>query len=132
MNEYMYKAFIKELGLMCKVGALYHGRDYNLENVSCHIPNGFVTNYSLEDVVLLNYMNLRDKNGKWYCQDDLVLYDGKVHRLIKSEYQFELEDFFLSYQDNPNDFFSEYAYLNGEVIGNFWENPELLKVKASE
>lgn len=126
MNEYMYKAFIKELGLMCEVGALYYGKYYNLEGISCHIPNGYVVTHSPEDIALLNYMNLKDKNGKCYCQDDLVMYDGKVHRLIKSEHKFELEDFYRSYQDNPSDFFSEYSYLNGEIVGNVWENPELL------
>lgn len=80
----------------------------------------------LNDIILMQYTGLKDKNGKLYCQNDLVRYKGKIYRLIKGTYTFELVGFYESYQDNPNDFFSEQAYLLGEIVGDFYTNPELL------
>lgn len=69
---------------------------------------------------------LFDKNGLNYCQDDIVKHNNKNHRLIRGSYAFELLDFYDSGQDDPTDFFSEYAHSSAEIIGNIHENPELL------
>lgn len=71
---------------------------------------------------VMQYTDLRDKNKKRYCQDDLVLFEGEVYRLIKGSYMFELQGFVDNRQDIPEDFFSERAYEQGEIIGNIYEN----------
>lgn len=71
-----------------------------------------------EFVLLQCTDNLRDKNGVVYCDGDEVLYGENLYNLCFNEYRFELQDFWLSYQDDPSDFFSEKAYINGEIIGN--------------
>lgn len=81
---------------------------------------------NFEEVILMQYTGLKDKNGKQYCQDDLVRYEGKIYRLIKGTYAFELVGFYEASQDNPCDYFSEQAYYFGEIIGNIHANPELL------
>jgi len=81
----------------------------------------------VNDVKLMQYTGLKDKNGVEYCQDDIVKYKDKNYRLIKGSYMFELVGFYETSQDIPSDFFSEKAYLNAEVIGNIYENPNLLK-----
>lgn len=80
----------------------------------------------LDEVILMQYTGLKDKNGKQYCQEDLVRYEGKIYRLIKGTYAFELVGFYEASQDNPCDYFSEQAYYFGEIIGNIHANPELL------
>ncbi|MBC1459361.1 YopX family protein [Listeria newyorkensis] len=82
------------------------------------------------DIELMQYTGLPDKNKQKYCQDDIVRYKGKNYRLIKGTYKFELLGFKESLQDDPYDFFSEGAYLQGEIVGNIHENPELLKEGA--
>lgn len=78
------------------------------------------------DLLPLQYVDLYDKNGNQYCQDDIVRYENKNYRLIKGLYMFELLGFSKSSQDNPSDFFSEEAYKKAEIVGNFHINPELL------
>lgn len=80
-----------------------------------------------EDAIIMQYTGLKDKNGVLYCQDDVVRYKGKNYRLLKGAYAFELLGFYESSQDVPHDFFGENAYIQGEVIGNIYQNPELLK-----
>lgn len=76
---------------------------------------------SFDNVKLMQYMDLKDKNGRIYCQDDLVLYKGKIYRLIKGTYMFELSGFFETSQDIQGDFFSEGAYQDGEIVSNIYE-----------
>jgi len=78
------------------------------------------------DYKLMQFIGIKDKNGVEYCQEDIVKYKDKNYRLIKGSYMFELVGFYESSQDNPFDFFSEGAYLNAEIIGNIYENPNLL------
>lgn len=78
------------------------------------------------DLILMQYTGLYDLNGKQYCQDDLVKWNGNIYRLIHGTYAFELYGFYYQMQDDPWDYFSEGAYLEGEIIGNIYANPELL------
>ena len=82
-------------------------------------------NYTGIDIIM-QYIELIDKNGNQYCQDDIVLYKDQNYRLIKGKYMFELFSFYDPSQDIPCDFFSEGAYKKGEIIGNIYENPELI------
>lgn len=81
---------------------------------------------SFEDVILMQYTGLYDLNGKQYCQDDLVKWNSNIYRLIHGTYAFELYGFYYQMQDDPWDYFSEGAYLEGEIIGNIYADPELL------
>lgn len=98
--------------------------DWSLEIVE--FLNGAIER-SIDDVILMQRTDLYDVNGNQYCQDDLVKWNGIVYRLTLGTYAFELSGFYYQMQDNPYDFFSEGAYLEGEVIGNLYENPELLE-----
>lgn len=81
---------------------------------------------SCEDVILMQYTGLYDVNGNRYCQDDLVKWNSSIYRLIRGTYAFKLYGFYYQMQDDPWDYFSEGAYLEGEIIGNIYANPELL------
>lgn len=121
MNKPKFRAWDKERGMM-KCHGLFQG---------CTIAQLYNDDYQnymrfLDEIILMQYTGLKDKNGNQYCQDDLVRYQGKIYRLIKGSYAFELVGFNESYQDNPSDFFSEGAYLTAEIVGNLYENPELL------
>lgn len=81
-----------------------------------------------KDYAILEYIQLKDIKGKYYCQDDLVKINDSIHRLIKGTYKFELVGFYNSSQDDPTCFFSEMAFSLGEIVGNIYENPELIKI----
>lgn len=82
-----------------------------------------------DNLQFLQSTMLKDKNKKTYSHNDLVKWNGKIYRLILGTYQFVLMGFNESYQDDPSDFFSEGAYLDAEIVGNIYENPELLEVE---
>lgn len=77
---------------------------------------------------IMQYTGLKDKNEKEIYEGD-ILEDVKGNRYpIKyAEYQFYGEGFYEPYQDIPDDIFSEYAYSGMKIIGNIYENPELIK-----
>ena len=79
------------------------------------------------DLLLMQYIDEKDKHGEFYCQDDIVKYKNKNYRVMKGTYTFFLAKFYEACQDDPHDFFSENAYKQGEIIGNIYQNPELLK-----
>ncbi|WP_430534439.1 YopX family protein [Listeria rocourtiae] len=81
-----------------------------------------------KDWHLMQYTGLKDKNKQKYCQDDIVRYKGKHYRLIKGTYKFELLGFKEPLQDDPYDFFSEGAFMQGEIVGNIHENKDFLEV----
>lgn len=96
----------------------------NILDVSGEYPDDHV--FPRIDSVLMEYTGLYDVNGKQYCQDDLVKWNGNIYRLIHGTYAFELYGFYYQMQDDPWDYFSEGAYLEGEIIGNIYADPELL------
>lgn len=124
MNKPKFRAWDKITQRMYQVSSI-HIEDEYMDLFDKSIYEGEFTRKN-GDVILMQYTGLKDKNGKLYCQNDLVRYKGKIYRLIKGTYTFELVGFYESYQDNPNDFFSEQAYLLGEIVGDFYTNPELL------
>lgn len=73
------------------------------------------------------YTGLKDKNGN-------EIYEGDLFKENKSTGEIKFEDgsFFIEWKV-IKDFWSEslkYHAINGEVIGNIYENPELLEVKS--
>ena len=75
------------------------------------------------------YTGIKDKYGVEVYESDIVSWEclgGTVKGAVKCDsYIFFVAGFYLSYQDNPEDAFSENCQL--EVIGNIHQNPELLK-----
>ena len=88
------------------------------------LPNPFKE----EDFVLRQYTGLKDKNGKEIWEGDIVEYEtlsskGGLFGKTRNEVKF-IRGYFelVPYEDKRWG-----GYQNLEVIGNIYENPELLK-----
>lgn len=80
-----------------------------------------------EDCVLMQYTGLKDKNGKEIYEGDIlksVAYaiNKEVTGIVK--YNNDLAHFYLEVDSNKRIVFL--GLINTEVIGNIYENPELL------
>ncbi len=80
---------------------------------------GLCSNYEI-----IQYTGLKDKNDIEIYEGDIVKINNKFYEVIWDKYKWNLKNFYCSWQDNPNDGFSE---INVEIIGNIFNNPELLK-----
>lgn len=134
MRETKFRAFIKDIGVMCPVGALYFGRNYDLEGVSCHIPNGYVSTKNVADVYLMQCTGLEDKNG-------VEIYEGDIVAITNHPFQ-KTDDSYVGIEINGK---YEVRWCEDDlvwcagclllartkyyvrVIGNIYQNPELLE-----
>lgn len=74
------------------------------------------------------FTGLHDKNGKEIFEGDIVRHEGKNYEITFTCGGFAADGFYDTGQDYPSEFFSEFAQTRSEVIGNIYENPELLEV----
>ena len=89
--------------------------------------------YSLDDIELMQYTGIKDKNGVEIYEGDIVLIRiDKTNILHKTVIKFKHGAFIADIIGN-----NDYIYLfhfgfnkdDFEVIGNIYENPELLEEK---
>jgi uncharacterized phage protein (TIGR01671 family) len=81
---------------------------------------------------LLQYTGLKDKNGVEICEGDIISivhpHKGRTYMgtIVYENNQFTASNFNFPHHDNPNDPFESLEYM--KVIGNIYDNPELLEV----
>ena len=92
------------------------------------LQNGFVGLYG-EDNIVMQYTGLKDKNGKEIFEGDILTHNsGKF--LIKIDcygvnFLGDGNEQYSNRFDDETLFYNEYEW---EIIGNIYENPELLEV----
>ncbi len=76
-----------------------------------------------EDIILMQYTGLKDKNGKEIYEGDIYkLKDDRTFTVLES-----LQQFFESKELGENEFGDDFSTL--EILGNIYENPDLLNIK---
>ncbi len=79
-----------------------------------------------ENIELMQSTGLEDKNGTEIFEGDILRYfEDKIGVVKHHKHQFYVEGFYCADMDIPYDAFSE--NIEFEVIGNIYENSELLK-----
>jgi uncharacterized phage protein (TIGR01671 family) len=88
--------------------------------VSPKIITKYGSEYVREDT-LGQFTGLTDKNGTKIFEGDIVEYEGKRYSINY------LPHYARFSAVKPNTVFCVFAYQRGEVIGNIYDNPELMK-----
>lgn len=106
-----------------------------IEQWLVEIPSDEHSIMRLNDVVLMQYTGLHDKNGVEIYEGDIVTADTKEPKLMnwpcKGFIQFVIGEFKINtgrqLLDNDNDFYAHFwTHENFEIIGNIHQHPELL------
>jgi uncharacterized phage protein (TIGR01671 family) len=86
------------------------------------------SSWDKEDIVLLQYTGLKDCNGKKIYEGDIIRHNIKGFKLfVVQDIRLDVHTLAIMIKeryDNP-----ELKYQPVEVIGNIYENPELLEEK---
>ena len=112
-REIKFRAFDKEAKTMHKVSSIY------FENKQVFIQEKFFDVWlDFDDVILMQFTGLYDKNGKEIYEGDVIPLFGKNHAVKFKDGMFTINDREMR------------RYIHSiplEVIGNVYENPELVK-----
>nr|DAP39874.1 MAG TPA: YopX protein [Caudoviricetes sp.] len=89
-----------------------------------------IDNYDFDEIVLMQSTGLKDKNGKEIFEKDIVDFKGRK-AIVKwhGSYASFIYEFVDELQNRKTEWQPLYlSYYHFEIIGNIYENPELLEV----
>lgn len=125
MRDIKFRAFDKKLKKVLKVKEI----DFDNRIVTLEISESAIKKIPFEDVELLQYTGVKDKNGKEVYDGDVFIHTGQKFEVIWYSTRFigidhkdyAITDGYCCYVDCQ--------YKDGsssiEVIGNVYDNPEL-------
>lgn len=82
--------------------------------------------YQVEEPILMQYTNLKDKNGKEIYEGDIVIRSEEPSIKAVIEWDEDICGFNADLKYEPRDFMELYRRGRIEIIGNIYENPNLL------
>ena len=125
-----YRAWHKTWEEMGKVKRIRFDDDGNATTV-LFMGKVFGENAKIDELELMQSTGLKDKNGKEIFEGDIVDYKG---RKAVVKWHGSYASFIYRFVDELNERVSEWhplflAYYHFEIIGNIYENKELLETK---
>ena len=129
MRENKFRAWVKELSVLANVVAI----NFEVGKVVLDIETEgtywwHTSTFDLKDVVLMQYTGLKDADGKEIYEGDVVKED------FADEYKVEYVEEYAGFLPFVNDggcgccsYIPTYLPHECKVIGNIYENPDLLK-----
>lgn len=122
MRLIKFRAYLKNEKKIIDVKSIDWDENGNL--ISINYPEGKdYFGYENDDIILMQYTGVRDMNGKKIYDGDIVECFGRI-RQIKWSWGM----FYISHPTEPNlDLEEAVTEFGLKVIGNIYENPELLE-----
>ena len=140
MREIKFRAWDKDLKRMLIPSELQSKHSWMTWNGLCY-ENGYLLNYEM-----MQYTGLKDRKGKEIYEGDIIRNGlGKVYQVIYVNFAWQLkfdihnngfslikvEEYEHVHWTGPSNFDApQYTELAIEIIGNIYENPELLTPKG--
>ena len=123
MREIKFRAWDKERRKMCFTnnGGINSYHIAWFPSQTTNVPALYRDSNLVDECVIMQYTGLKDKNGKEIFDGDIVDINGCKNRVV--EWDEDWCGFYLSRELNPVGYFLSEEY---EIIGNIYENPELL------
>lgn len=135
MREIKFRAWVKpgELtnhvnGVIADAKPNFYESDCLIERLDLTGKKNFREIFDFDRIELMQYTGLKDKNG-------VDIYEGDIYRvpyggMFKIYYDAETASFLLDSLDGNHTrkrFVADSPYPDGEIIGNIYENPELME-----
>lgn len=124
-----FRAWHKTWEEMGKVKRIRFDDDGNVTTVLFR-GKDFGVNATIDKIVLMQSTGLKDKNGKEIFEKDILDYNGrKVIVKWHGSYACFIYEFVDELQNRTTEWQPLFlSYYHFEIIGNVYENPELLEV----
>ena len=138
MREYKFRVWDTENKEMLKVQELDFEDTFYGGRLSIRTDQ-YNDYFDIEDMILMQYTGLKDKNGKEIYEGDIVkvkLYKGEEEKYFIGKVEYFGSNFIVDTDNNSeyhiydlDGFGIDYRYNleDCEVIGNIYDNPELLE-----
>ena len=130
MRQIKFRAFVKNLKWMVPVEMIDF--KYQTAEVDLSYGNGATSEYEFDEIELMQSTGLKDKNGlKEIYEGDIMEHQIKHMRTVVFECGAFMTQKVIT---DPTDLHDSYHFYERtgkewEVIGNVWENQELLETK---
>lgn len=125
MREIEFRAWLKNEKKMVNVKSIHLGRKKVMYGYSESPQNYGNKTCSFQDCELMQYTGKKDKNGTKIFESDIVLVDEYEQALAVIRWDEDCGCFYIQ-EDNLYLTFDEYYSYELEVVGNVFDNPELL------
>ena len=118
MREFKFRVWIKQWQKMQKISSI----DWSFGDIYIE-ADLHLYSFQIDEVELMQFTGLKDKYGKEIYEGDIVSHPNPT--LNKAEIKFTKGIFRIVAKDGRDDLLY-YCHNIIEVIGNIYENPELL------
>lgn len=144
MREIKFRAYIKNLGLMLPVSMIDFENEtiYVRWNSDAWLNDPLEYDFDDKDIEIMQYTGLKDKNGKEIYEGDILLSTASENEEDYKKWRVSYFDggYIANYKHIPMDkrkrsineiellCNDNIAFYGFEILGNIYENPELMEV----